>query len=361
MRALALVVAGLLLATTAGLAAADDDGPHFTFGASTSYTYDIGEPDPGANNFIYYGALEPGSSESFNIDLVQIGVNGQRDGLAYSAKLDFGDLAVLAENTLGVGGDGDVGIQEAYVAYSFDPIIVTAGRFPTPIGYEVLEPWGNAHISRSRAWSLQPISHDGLTVSTQTGGIDVTVGVANSFYITDDAVNDLDDGKSVLASIGGAAGDVDLSVAGIYGKDVDQGFGHKLDLWLANGIASTSIGDVGVAIEGNYREDNPEGGNPDAQTWNVTAYVGVDIGPTTFDVRGDYGDYELAIPGGDLGDIWSVTTTLGIPLSDGVAFRVEYIHVQSPDTDLFDFDASDFSSDDTADILQAQVVWNPEF
>ena len=41
-----------------------------------------------------------------------------------------------------------------------------AANFYTPIGYEVLEPWGNANISRSYSWSLlQPINHDGAFVS----------------------------------------------------------------------------------------------------------------------------------------------------------------------------------------------------
>ena len=44
---------------------------------------------------------------SFNIDLVQLGVSGQRGRLRYGASIDFGDLAKFA----GDSADGDIALQ----------------------------------------------------------------------------------------------------------------------------------------------------------------------------------------------------------------------------------------------------------
>ena len=78
----------------ASAASADDktDGPNFTFGASTSIVYDFNDPDPDSSfngesfdrNPLSYANQEQ-QDESFNIDLVQLGINGSR-GRALSGK-----------------------------------------------------------------------------------------------------------------------------------------------------------------------------------------------------------------------------------------------------------------------------------
>ena len=74
-----LFVAGVFLFGAAGVASTDDEGPNFTFGASTSFGFDINEPSASnsalGQNILTYSSME--QDESFNIDLVQIGINGQ--------------------------------------------------------------------------------------------------------------------------------------------------------------------------------------------------------------------------------------------------------------------------------------------
>jgi len=347
-------LAGLLvaLATIGGgpnlTAAQENEGPTFVFGASTSILWDINDPDDPGFNAATYSSFE--QDESFNIDLVQLGVSGSRGRASYGATLDFGDLAAAA----GDSADGDVALQTAFLSYDFDGAGVTAGRFGTPIGYEVLEPWGNAHISRSWGWSAQPINHDGIHVHGQAGILEAMIGAVNGFTVADTDGNDIDDEKGVIGSVAAAINDaLGLYFAGIFTEEEDT-----TDTLMLNAIVSGSVpagGEMSYAIEGNWRQDDPEGA-PTTEFWNVTGYLGMAFGAAGFAVRADYTDDEgIVVPVAGTG-LWGVTLTGSYALVDGVTVRLEYRH-DDADEDVFG-DGS--SLDDTLDTIQAQVIWTPE-
>lgn len=272
--------------------------------------------------------------------------------MGYAATIDFGDLAALA----GDSADGDVALQTAYITYDFDGVGAMAGRFGTPIGYEVLEPWGNANISRSRGWQAQPINHDGITISGSADIVDLMIGVVNNFTVADQpiAMNDVDDEKGVIGSMGiGVSDELSIYVSGIYTEE-----GDTTDITMANLIFSGNVdaGSAGVryAVEGNWRQNDPDGAS-DVQMWNVGGYVGTDAGPIGVDLRLDYTDDEGITTPIDT-KVWSVTVTGSIPVTEGVDFRVEYRHDEAEDA-IF---ADDSSTDDGLDLVQAQLVWHPQ-
>lgn len=350
------VVAGFVL--YASVVRAEDccngDGLQWSFGASTSYTYDFNSPDApplsGIGNEAAYPSLE--QDESFNIDLVQLGVSGSRGSFSYAAKIDMGDLARLA----GDSDDGDLALQEAYVTYRGDGVGATVGRIATPIGYEVLEPWGNAHPSRSYTWLAQPINHDGLTFQGTADVVDVMVGVINGFTVADQDIlaNDIDDEKGVIASIGAGIDEVfNFYLAGIYSEEdetVDVGaFGVIL-----SGRIPVSRSGLEYAVEGYYRRDDPDGGSADT-LWSVVGYLNHRIGDGPFRIgtRIEYVDDEgVLLPDTE---VLSFSPTVAIELVEGVDFRFEYRYDHSDD-DLF---LDDSSTDDDLHSLSAQVVWSP--
>ena len=389
-----VLVAGAFLVGFAGAASADDngEGPHFTFGASTSFAYDINDPDDdndSSANALSYANMEA-RDESFNIDLVQLGVHGARGRASYAAKIDFGDLTPLA----GDSADGDIALQTASLTYDFDGAAITAGRFDTPIGYEVLEPWGNANISRSFSWSLlQPINHDGVYVSGSAGIVDAMLGAVNGFTVSDasDPFNDLDDDKGVVGAVGvGIMDELNLYVSSIYTQDED-----RVDRQAYNAIISGNVdmGGSGVryAVEGNYRNDekdkptagtNVGSGTGEIDWWSIVVYGGADFGPTSLDIRWEYFDVDTElgssastpVPGDPVSDpffgnqlnnfgasfedqVWSLTVTAGWHLTDGLQFRLEYRHDDADDSTPF---ADNTNFDDSLDVVQAQVVWYPE-
>lgn len=354
----ALAVGTLVLAGWIGVAGADDgcckqDGPQWTFGASTSYTYDFNRPDApplsGNANEMTYPSLE--QDESFNIDLVQLGVSGTRGRVGYSAKLDYGDLARLA----GDSEDGDIALQEAFLTYDGDGVGVRLGRFATPIGYEVLEPWGNAQASRSWAWQAQPINHDGLTFGGTADVIDVMIGIVNSFTVADQDIlaNDADDEKGVIVSLSaGVSETFNLYVSGLYTEEQDTVDIGAVDV-IVSGNLRVSASGLRYAVEGYYRRDNPDGAGAD-ELWSVAAYLGHRLGgPFSLSSRIEYFEDEgILLPDTS---VVSLTPTLTIELVDGVDFRVEYRFDKSDD-DVFLDDSSD---DDTIHSLSGQLVWSP--
>jgi hypothetical protein len=346
-------LAALALGAIAGRAAAEPCnglcGLEWQFGASTSYNYDFNSPDAASLNTATYSNLE--QDESFNIDLVQLGVTGQRGRVGFGAKLDYGDLTAFA----GDSDDGDVALQEAYLTYDADGVGGMAGRFGTPIGFEVLEPWGNAHASRSWAWTAQPINHDGVTLNGSADVVDVMIGLVNNFTVNDPLANDLDDEKGVIGSIGAGVSDaLNFYFAGIYTEEDDT-----VDIGALNAIVS---GDIDVverslryAIEAYWRRDDPDGGD-DLDLWSVVGYVGADIGgPFAFDLRIEYADDEGIVLGDD-SDVISATPTLSVHVVEGVDLRVEY-RFDKAGEDVF---LDDSDPDDTLHSITGQLVWTPE-
>lgn len=336
-KVITFVTVGIFLAVSSGVALAD--GPELSVGASASYVYDVNSSG-GGNSSLY--ANQESRDESFNIDLVQLGVSGATGDVTYGAKIDLGDLTALA----GDSSDGDIALQEAWISYDAGSVDVTGGRVGTPIGIEVLEPWGNPHISRSNGWQLQPINHDGVTVSGSGGGLDVMIGVVNGFTVSDVSANDGDDEKGIIASVAGVAGDIDLSVTGLFTEE-----GDILDQTVLNAIASAAVADMDAAVEFTYREDDPDASSS-KEAFNVALYVGSELGNTGVAARLEYSDDEGINTSLDT-EVWSITVTAGWELAENVDFRVEYRHDDADDA-IF---ADGSSTDDAADVIQAQVVF----
>jgi len=372
------LVAGMFLVGMAGAAsAAESSGPNFTFGASTSYVYDFNDPKFGSNdptlaNPAGYANLED-RDQTFNIDLVQVGMSGSRGRASYGAKLDYGDLAKWA----GDDSDGDIGLQTAYLSYDMGGASVTAGRFDTPIGYEVLEPWGNANISRSLSWLLlQPINHDGLFASGHAGVFDGMIGVANGFTVSDQGTpstnsnnNDSDDEKAILGAVGvGISDALNLYGSMLYNRKDDQ-----LDQQLYNAIISGKVPLVNdtnfrYAVEGNFAMaelDDFNGTNPNSDYWSLVGYTGADFGPTSLDLRGEY-LYGNNDHGSSNQEAWNLTMTAGWYLTEGLQLRLEYRYDKSlqglgPKASGTDqIYRNNHGDSDSDNVLQAQLVWYPE-
>jgi len=324
-----IVTVGLFLAATGSVALAD--GPELSIGASSSYVFDVNDPDTGGNAGLYANMSNSGN-ESFNIDLVQLGVAGGNGDVSYSAKFNMGDLSSSS--------DDGVEVMTANVTYDAGTASVTAGRMDTPIGYEVLEPWGNANISRSMAWGMQPINHDGVTVSSSTSGLDIMLGVVNGVG----PGNDGDDEKGLLGSVGGAAGNVDFSLSGLFSEE-----GDVVDVTILNLILSTELAGMDVALEANLTELDPDVGT-DVEVNSLVFYAGTDLGNTSLDARLEFVDVDDAVGGDD--ELWGLTITAGWELADGVGFRLEYRH-DSSDNDIY---ADGSGSEDSVDVIQAQLV-----
>lgn len=330
---------------------------HPSVGMSFSYVYDFNEPrdDLAQFNRRSYANVR-GGDETIDVDLFQLALHGERDRVGYGVKIDLGELALR----VGDADDGEVALQEAWLAYDLGSFALTAGRFATPLGYEVIEPWGNAHISRSRTWAwIMPVSHDGIDVSTTLGGVDVSVGAINSAYVSDPAANDYNQEPGVVGSLAFSLGDVAITGSALYSDDFNflNGLGSS-DQMISNLILAVPLGSVSAAVEGTWQHDFDE----DRDFWNVVAYGGTAVRFLGLDVRAEYGRTDLPSPNlliSERDDVyfWTITTTASFALTDEVDFRIEYRHDDS-ETDYFAKDDQDFGSHHL-NVALAQLVMTP--
>ncbi|TFH23646.1 MAG: hypothetical protein E4H03_05655, partial [Myxococcales bacterium] len=249
-----LAVLAVLEMYTVSRVARAEDGPVFNFGLATSYVYDFRRPDNGGigsfNSKSYAGGRQ---ADAFNIDLLQLGIMGTRGRASYGAKIDLGDRA----QSLNDSGTNNIAVQEAWIRYDMDVLSLRAGRYGTPIGYEVREPWGNPNVSRSYGWDIQPANHDGFTISGGAGALEVMMGLANGFTANErpplggsaDAGNDIDDETAVLGKVGFSVSDrLDVLVAGIYNELLDTEKRTMVTAIVDGAVAAVSV-DLRYALE----------------------------------------------------------------------------------------------------------------
>ena len=350
-----------LLVCAATASQAEDGGPTFTFGSSTSFVYDFNDPDGHYTDENRKTYADGESEQSFNIDLVQLGLSGSRQRVTYGTKIDFGDWADAVQDN----ADGDVALQEMFLAIDAGFGVITAGRMPTPIGYEVLEPWADPNISRSRAWFYQPISHDGAAISGELGGVSLMAAVVNGMHINDNGANNPDDEYGVIASFSVPVGDADLHVAAIYSDEKDELSEVELNAFISGTYERWRYG-----LETTWLDGNGHGGSskpPDISVWDLTSYGGATFGKWSGDVRLSYTDQK----GTNANDfnrnhegIVSFTATGGYEIVDGVVVRAEY-RVDSSNDPIFDDHnsgadaAGPFGQTDLINVVNVQLLWTP--
>lgn len=379
--------------------------PSVRLGGAISYGHDFNDPQPSFPN-AQLGLYSSFDSPGFNVDLLQVELSGFRRFVGYSTKVDFGDLARV------VGDDGNrdrdliytnpdsdwsVALQEGFVYVDVSRFVFNLGRFASPMGYEVVEPWGNANITRSRAWLEQPISFDGLSAAWKVFGVDFTVGAVNSVFKDDeydqfqrftdpanpgtyfgDIVDESDAEWGAIFAMGTKVLDAEISFAGFW-TQVDEALDSGLlqvfsteptDKVLLNLVLARSFGRVSTALEGNFAyldstdkvvflDEKQFGGSTSidsSSTGNGAVYVGVTFlekGSVNF--RADYGVFSDSFRERSAKQ-WSVTTTLGWQFNDYIAFRVEHRYDGSDSDlrDLFVEDDGKFTS--SVNTIHAQLV-----
>ncbi|MEO6030139.1 MAG: outer membrane beta-barrel protein, partial [Candidatus Binatia bacterium] len=313
-------------------------------GIATSYQYNLNDPD---SNITSLRAFDR-DHNSFVLDLFQLQVSRApgEDGVGFVTKVNFGKIA--ERMAADWDGDGTIGntaeeqnsveLQEAFITYNFPglpDLQLKAGKFVTPIGAEVIEPWANPNVSRSLAFSWAiPFTHTGATASYAFGSqASLMLGVVNGW----DNVVDSNDGKSVLGSL--AITPVEqfaLIINGMYGAEQpDRGDSKR---GLADIVATIKpVDNFAIILNYDYGHESDLGVGGDAE-WNAfSGIISVDVPevlpvPIGFALRGEYFDdsdgTRLPTPGGagfgDYQNAWEVTGTFKVVLAEGLMFRTEY-------------------------------------
>jgi len=118
--------------------------------------------------------------------------------------------------TADAASDTEIFFQEAYLAYKLtDALELKAGKFETPLGFEVLDSNDNPNVTHGLLFTFAiPLFHTGVTLGGPLSEeVSWLVGVTNGFNNT----RELGDNKGLLGRLAYASGPVSTSLNVYYG------------------------------------------------------------------------------------------------------------------------------------------------
>ena len=171
-------------------------------------------------------------------------------------------------------------VKQLYVTYALSSKLkITAGKFATHVGYEVLDAPLNRNYSMSYMFTNGPFSHTGVKLDLTAGQIGLMAGIAN-FLDETESTNPI---KTFIAQVSGATKDgklkVYLNYSGLFGstgglnplslKSLSQ-----LDL-VVNGVVSSKF-NIGFNGTVQSRQQIASAPSASGQWYGAALYLNVD-------------------------------------------------------------------------------------
>ncbi len=197
--------------------------------ASVAADYNFARPSSGVNAFRAYDV----HANSFGLDVAELVVArpaSSADGAGFRLDLTAGSTLPPATAARGLFRDVDTGVagnfdvQQAYLSLSgaHDKLHVDAGKFITPVGYEVIEGYDGWNDASSHSFLFtyaEPSTHTGVRAAwTFSPAVSLTGLVANGW---DNAV-DNNAAKTVGAQFGFTPAGWTIYVGGLLGPEMDH-------------------------------------------------------------------------------------------------------------------------------------------
>ena len=221
------------------------------------------------------------SQNSFELGMASIKADYTVGKVAATIDLGFGSRA--QEFSYAEAG-AMAAIKQAYVSYApSDKVKLTAGKWGTHVGYEVLDPQFNRNYSMSYMFSYGPFSHTGIKADFGLGDhVGLMVGVANpNDYISAGFAK-----KYFLGQISAGFHKFSAFLNYVGGKGFDNAANNQLGL-----TATAALSDqFSLGYDGTVKWYKQKGGSA-SSWWGSAVYLNVDpaekFGLT---LRGEYFD-----------------------------------------------------------------------
>ncbi|MEP6948292.1 MAG: outer membrane beta-barrel protein [Ginsengibacter sp.] len=269
--------------------------PAITGSVDFYYRYNFNDPKSGGtNNYTSF----TNSQNSFELGMASIRADHSFGKASATIDLGFGRRAEefsYNDGELGANKNGFLtlaSVKQAYLSYAIsDKFKLTAGKWATHIGYEVLDAYLNRNYSMDYMFSYGPFSHTGIKADIGLGKKSaLMLGVAN----TSDQVSTTASRKYAIAQFStGSSNDkvkAYINYQGSYGGSFSV---TQFDLVLTAAITSKfSIGYNGTVQWG------PDSLSNTNSWWGSAVYLNVD--PTSafgITLRAEYFDNKKAIVG----------------------------------------------------------------
>ena len=184
----------------------------FTTSVDAYYRYDFSGKYQGANNKNCF----TNSANSFELGMASIKVDHSIGKVAATADLGFGRRAEEFSYNDGAsnGRPTLAAIKQAYLSYqATSKIKITAGKWATHVGWELVDAYANRNYSMAYAFNNGPFFHTGLKADIAVSGkTTLMVGIANptdftTTLFTNSSVPDTATGKMFIAQLYSATKD----------------------------------------------------------------------------------------------------------------------------------------------------------
>ena len=160
-------------------------------------------------------------------------------------------------------------IKQAYISYSpSDKVKLTAGKWVTHFGYELLDPQLNRNYSMSYMFSFGPFSHTGVKADFGLGDhFGLMVGIANP----NDYISAGFSKKFILGQFSASFDKFSAFLNYVGGKDFDNAANNQLAL-----TATAKLSDkFSLGYDGTVKFYKPKGGSS-SSWWGSALYLNVD-------------------------------------------------------------------------------------
>jgi len=125
------------------------------------YTYNFTNAAHGLDGVGNVGQFWNSTDNSFSLGLAETKITAKQGNASAVVELAYQDAP-----NLGLPGSNDLGVLQAYASYATGAWTLTAGRFTTWMGNEVVEPTSNMNYSHSLLfWYTIPIWNQGISAS----------------------------------------------------------------------------------------------------------------------------------------------------------------------------------------------------
>jgi hypothetical protein len=305
-------------------AAAESPAPKITGFVETGYHLLVSDPDGQGSVPVSLRSYDASARHSFLLHAAHLGINHSfNDEVSATIEIDAGsDAAITASAPFG-GSLFDV--QEAYATYKPSEFSITAGKFVTYAGIEVIEGPMNPTLTRGFLYGLaEAFTHTGVKAHYTTDMVDVGVGFVNGW----DQMIDLNGAKMAMFKIGVTptdtffvAGSGYITIGGDEG-DLDRGL-NSFDI-----TGSVSFSEAfALWFQGNLGMQKAPVGDGDA------SWFGFGLQPVyTADAFSFGGRLEMFFDsdgartglGASKANVMNITLTPGYTLGEAFTVRFEY-------------------------------------
>ena len=309
-------------------AAAESPAPSITGFVETAYHLLASDPDGQGSTSVplrSYDAVR----NSFLLHAAHLAVaHSFNDEVSATVEIDAGSDAALTASSPFGGSLFDV--QEAYATYKPSEFSLTAGKFVTYAGIEVIEGPLNPTLTRGYLYGMaEAFTHTGLKAGyTSDGGVSIGVGIVNGW----DNMVDENDWKTFIWRLGYSSDTFFGGFSGSYGPEgLDNEDNGRLSLDITGGVIS---GDFTLNFQGNFGTEKDNAMSMDGSV-ESDSWFGLGVQPVytsgqwTFGGRIEWFANKYGTRTGyagviEDGSFLNITLTPGVTLADHFTARLEY-------------------------------------